>query len=963
MTFFILKYRGAMIPAFLKKLIFLLLLLYSINGFTQTIDGQDKVVLKQYSDTIKRAEVISGNVAVLAKVSAGKTALFKKEFKEDILRQLNEKWFIVKYKDSLQKGTAFTEAVYPANNNWKLSPALLFLKDSVPLSQQFLFLIGTDDCAALLQTLPASSGRFFILNVYQQKVLVVKSSLSFIRSYFFNNPHVSFIDIKQTKPREEMVINDYDNSVNAINLFFTKYPLVNGSGLTASIKENLFDTSDIDFKNRYLQTSVAGTVITTHATTMATLIGGGGNSFFTGKGIEWGCRLTSSDFANLLPDDYSSYQQNHISVQNHSYGTSIENFYGSDAAAYDQTLIDNPNLVFVFSAGNSGTLKSTTGQYAGTPYFANLTGSFKQSKNTISVGSADSFYHIPVASSKGPAYDGRIKPELVAYGNDGSSGAAAITSGTALAIQSAYALLHHDSLPANNLVKAILINSADDVFTTGPDFYSGYGNVNTYAAVKSASSGNYFKGAVAENKTDSFLIQIPEGLKSVKVTLAWNDVPAQPNAFTALVNDLDLEVQHADNGKVWLPWVLNSENDSAALLAPAQRKRDSLNVAEQVTIDNPPAGNYTIRIKGHAVEAGFLQSFAIVYNRDTADTFQFISPAAGDHFGAGSKCTFRWKQSYTKASGRLEYSLNKGSTWQLINSKVPLDSNYYSWTGPDTFAVALARMIVDNASYVSDTFSLSKQLYPQVVYSCGDSVLVTWNKFPGVQQYKILQLGQQYLENYAQTADTNYVIKNSLSPYIAVVPLVSASQPGIGSYTFNYNTQGAGCYVNNFLADLTNDNKAKLDLLLGTTAGIKSIQLQQLINNYWQTIVVLQPVAAHLSYLYDSLHSGNNFFRALITLSNGTSIISDTAAILYFKNRSFLVFPNPLPQGGQLHISSAIPDTYMLVIYDALGRKIVEQEINNATNTISTQALAKGVYFLILYSNGKQVLKSSQLIQ
>jgi hypothetical protein len=36
---------------------------------------------------------------------------------------------------------------------------------------------------------------------------------------------------------------------------------------------------------------------------------------------------------------------------------------------------------------------------------------------------------------KGPAFDGRIKPEMVAFGIDGSSGAAALVSGVAILLQ------------------------------------------------------------------------------------------------------------------------------------------------------------------------------------------------------------------------------------------------------------------------------------------------------------------------------------------------------------------------------------------------------------------------------------------------------------------------------------------------------------------------------------------------
>src|SRR5690606_23945830 len=115
-------------------------------------------------------------------------------------------------------------------------------------------------------------------------------------------------------------------------------------------------------------------------------------------------------------------------------------------------------------------------------------------------GAIDSFIQVPLLSSRGPAYDGRIKPELVAFGIDGSSGSAAVVSGIALMLQQAYKNLHHDSLPSSALVKAILINSADDTGPPHPDFISGYGNANAHKALQTISNGYLLQGAVTENE-------------------------------------------------------------------------------------------------------------------------------------------------------------------------------------------------------------------------------------------------------------------------------------------------------------------------------------------------------------------------------------------------------------------------------------------------------------------------------
>ncbi len=937
----------------------MLLLLFVLHGGKLAAQElKDDSVLRIYGNA---ANVKADSVVRLIKIKTGLKQFFKRHYQQKIIRQISDDWFIVKNNAQLLSDTSVMVAQYNAGYNWKLSPAMLRVYKSLPPKRLFTFLLQTSDSAFYTMPVFQKAGCKIVSKDELTKTIQLTASLSFVTHNLIDDPRIIFIDIKMP-PKEEMVINDYDNSVNAINLLAATYPDVTGAGLSVSVKENLFDTTDIDFAGRYLPTANSSASITTHATTMATLIGGGGNSFRTGKGVAPGSRLSSSDFANLLPDSDSSYAQYHTSVQNHSYGTSVENFYGADAVAFDQSLIAHPNLVYVFSAGNSGTLAASDGQYKNTTGFANLTGSFKQAKNGITVGSVDSFYRIPAASSKGPAYDGRIKPELVAYGNDGSSGAAAITSGTALAIQSAYGKLHHDSLPASALVKAVLVNSADDIFNEGPDYYSGYGNVNAYKAVQTINSGTYFSGNAQQNSVDSFVISIPDRIKNIKITLVWNDAPALANAYTALVNDLDLSVKKRGSNGLWLPWVLNSEPDSTTLLLPPQRRRDSLNVVEQITLSKPEKGDYEIYIKGYNVAAA-LQPYSVVFETDTTNTFQFSSPSADDHVAAGEKGIIRWRNTYENETGRLQYSTDKGASWQLIHDAVSVTQNYYAWQTPDTSVVALMRMTIGSQTYTSDTFDFSKRLLPQVVINCSDSVIVKWNALAGIHRYQIFLLGNKYLQDYATTTDTSIVITNSTSSYIAVAPVFATGRTGIKSYAFNYKTQGAGCYINNFLADLTVDDKADLQVTLGTLSGVDSVQYQQLIHNVWETLSVARSITDNrVEYVYDSLLNGINIFRAVVWV-NGSQIISHTAAITYFIGTDFIAKPNPLPQGQNLSVLSSTLVTGALVIYDVWGRKLLQQEITNANNIIRTNTLSKGVYFIIIYDNKQEVYKGKLIVE
>lgn len=958
----------------MRYLILFVAVVYTVATYAQGNTSQpDKEIIDLYSQTASVANDAfqknnpCTNSLLLIKVRTGYANAFKKQFHSKIKRQVNADWFIVDSgKETIEKNNQ-VELFFTANNLWKYSPTLLHNQSLLQQSKTFIFLVEVNSNTEFLQFISSYKTNATIISMQKDVNLFrIKTTVAYIIEQIINRSEVVSVDLKLNNPIEETVINDHDNTVNATNLFFAEYPGINGDGLTVSVKENLFDTTDIDFTGRYKPTTLGSNERTSHATTMATLIGGGGNSFFTGKGITWGCNISSSSFANLLPEPNQVYQQYGISVQNHSYGVGVENFYGSDAGAYDASMIANPSLLHIFSAGNSGNLAPTDGQYKNLPGFANLTGSFKMAKNIITVGSIDSFYNVPLLSSKGPAYDGRIKPELVAYGNDGSSGAAAITSGTASAIQSAYSHQHSGLLPANALVKAFLINSADDVFTKGPDFYSGYGNVNTYKAVKDIFSANFFSDSVHQNETKNFNITVPLNAKNLKLTLVWNDTPAQTNTFTALVNDLDLQLEQTANNTTWLPWVLNSTPNTDSLNQLPQRKRDSLNVVEQITIDDPQPGNYIIHVKGFDVASG-TQPFYIAYRWDTLNKFQFTSPAKEDHFTSGGNTIFRWMNTYDSATtGKLEYKFNNSDNWQLVSENLDLAKKYYQWNAPDTFALALARMTIGTDTYISDTFNFSKQLYPKIGFSCTDSVLIYWNKVPGITQYKIEQLGNKYLEALTVVSDTNAVIHITANsnPYIAVATVFDELHSGIKSYTFNYNTQGAGCYISNFLADINVNKNALLQLTLGTTYNVTTAQFQELTLTGWVTIQTVQPVNnATISYEDLTLHNGVNTYRASVTLSNGTILYSTTASVYFFGNNTFVMFPNPVRQYQTLTILSNNFTTNTLQIYDITGRKVMEKEISNVQENISVARLGKGIYIVIILNNNQKLFTGKLFIQ
>lgn len=751
-------------------------------------------------------------------------------------------------------------------------------------------------------------------------------------------------------PKEELTTGALDLSTNKINLVHYHYPSINGSGIHLSIKEQQFDTTDIDIKGRYFNSGMAAPTQSSHAAIMATIIAGGGNSSSFAEGAARGAVITSSDFARLLPDPDAIFNQYHILVQNHSYGTDIANYYGADAAAYDVNVWNNPVLVHVFSAGNSGTTTTTSGTYAGVNEMANITGSFKMAKNIITVGHTDSTYTIMPLSSKGPAYDGRVKPELVAFGEDGSSGAAALVSGTVAIVQQAY-YQKHNRLPTAALVKAILLNSADDVDEKGIDYTSGYGSLNADAALKAVVDNRYIEDTVTDLQTKAYYFHIPDNIAQLKFTIAWSDTAAAPSAAKALVNDIDAIVK--SNGQSWLPWVLSIAPNVDSLLQPAIRKKDTLNNVEQITVDHPPSGDYTLTITGSHI-ATAAQPFAVACQMDTVNGFEWNYPTAADIVPAANTGIVRWQ---TNISGKatIEYAVN-GGNWQTITTNADLSQQYYQWQTPDTIATALLRIHIPatNNIITSDTFVIAKPTNLQVGFNCADSFLLFWNK-QSVDQYQLYTLGDQYLQPVFVTNDTFSILKKNQFPslYYSVAPVIH-NKAALRSFTVNYTTQGVGCYVRTFLAALQN-NSAVLTADLGTIYNVAAVVFQKLAASGTEIIkTYTAPANIQLWAADTSLTRGVNRYQLLIQLTNGTIIKSNIESVYYFPDLPVIVYPNPGKQNERINIIASLPFTYSIQIFDAMGKLVQVQSLNGFTNYIPPYALAKGIYFIkIISEDGK----------
>ncbi|MEM7314883.1 MAG: S8 family serine peptidase, partial [Planctomycetota bacterium] len=265
-------------------------------------------------------------------------------------------------------------------------------------------------------------------------------------------------------------------------------------------------------------------------------------------------------------------------------------------------------------------------------------------KNTVVVGSVLDIVDDPYDSSHivassfsafGGADDGRVKPDLVANGESiysaSSSGNARYTtgSGTSPAVAgasgSAILLIEHfenelSFKPLAATTKGLLIHTASDGGNAGPDYSYGWGLINTEEAVNLVSDAalNSAGSQIAEmnfsGETVTQTVQ-SDGREPLKVTIVWTDLPGEgtsggpddlDNRTPRLVNDLDLWITGPD-GTTYFPWTLDIENP----LAPAvQTSSNHLDNVEQVLIDAPAAGSYTIHVGATSVVGP--QDFSLV---------------------------------------------------------------------------------------------------------------------------------------------------------------------------------------------------------------------------------------------------------------------------------------------------------------------------------------------------------------
>ncbi|MBK9104762.1 MAG: S8 family serine peptidase [Saprospiraceae bacterium] len=646
-----------------------------------------------------------------------------------------------------------------------------------------------------------------------------------------NTPWVSFIG---SIPHDEEVNYRAHHGERGWGLTSTLTRGLNGSGVTIGIGDggrlNLHDdlkTSIIDLSS-YAQSE--------HATQVSGIVTGAGLiDPFYGYGYAPKANVILRNFSDILWDAPQYINDFGLSLTNNSYGTSLDDCvyfgdYDGTSAGLDAMITAHPQLLHVFAAANSGGMTCS-------PYpvrYATLAGGYQPAKNVLTAGAVTNDDANAGFSSRGPADDGRLKPEVVAYGagrftttnnhqygsNSGTSFSSPATSGIATLLYQRYRQLHADSLPDAALIKNVICNAAEDLGNTGPDYTYGFGRINGVRAAEILESGHYTSVNVDQGNTITKAMTIPSGTGLVDVMLMWSDPASAPFETVTLVNDLELTVI-TPAGDTVKPWKLNYTPSGVANAAGTGA--DHINNYEQVTISTPVSGTYTLVVKGYQVPMGPQKAWLSWDVCLAGITVQ--GPIGGEVYKPGNpaapndKQYVRWDAFGTGASTfTAEYSTNGGTTWTTIASAIPANRRYQEWFPPNVPTDQLkARVTATNGMQdVSDQNAVIMAAPGSLTVPtpCRGYVQPSWSAVPGASYYRVFTIKDEILTAIDTTSGTSIVL-DDFPPDTAVWVTVS----GVFASGVNGLRARAVLVTANGGNNCSWSNDLRLDSLVALTSG------------------------------------------------------------------------------------------------------------------------------------------------
>ncbi|NOT52702.1 MAG: S8 family serine peptidase [Chitinophagaceae bacterium] len=569
-----------------------------------------------------------------------------------------------------------------------------------------------------------------------------------------------------------------------------------GDGINISIWDEVA-SQHLDFSPGRLlniQTGTAGS----HGTHVSGTMAGRGLINPLAKGMAPNATIYSYDYNGDVQVEMSVAIPAYTLISsNHSYydGQAIQCGVNGTNSAYslrarntDINLNNFPYHLHCHSAGNQQTACANG--------WTTITGTGKAAKNNIVVANITTTETISSSSSFGPMHDGRVKPEISSMGTNvfstytplnsygtisGTSMATpGITGSVALLVQR-YKQLHGDTLPASSLIKNTICNTARDLGNPGPDYKFGFGRINALAAVRILEENRYEINSITTGAVTERIISVPEGTSRLRVMLSWNDPAAAANSAIALVNNLDLSVINGTT--TTLPWKLDKNNPGSN----ATRGIDNISNIEQVTIDDPQAGDYIVRIDGIAITTGPAQEYYLTWFAEMP-SIEVIYPNGPENVSPGSSETITWDNAGVTGNQTVEYSLDNGASWVAISSTVPAATTRLAWTVPSGANTSTALIRVSSGA-LTDVSDANFKILGTVTGLngstgvCSGQVNLSWTAVANATQYDIYRLDAtagDYVLAAADVTGTSYIV-SGLTPGASIWFTIRAKNSTTGA--------------------------------------------------------------------------------------------------------------------------------------------------------------------------------------
>ena len=613
-----------------------------------------------------------------------------------------------------------------------------------------------------------------VINIYYRSNLIqikIRKTDDAVQA-IANLPFVSYVETFDPPGEREDIDGRGLQKTNMLNEATANGLKYDGSGIFIQTRDDGTVGPHIDFEGRIEQ--VGATPGGNHGDGVAGVWAGAGNLNPYNEGGATGSFMYVTDYqSNHQDTTYGLHLYRGMKVANSSYSNGCNAGYTTTTQTVDGHIWSSKTLMYVFSAGNSN--NNDCGYGAGNQW-GNITGGHKIGKNVIATANLNSTGLLQGSSSRGPASDGRIKPDMAAYGAGqistdenntyrpfgGTSAAAPSGAGIYTMLLHAYKDINNGQDAESGLIKATVMNTARDLGNVGPDFRFGWGLYNGGRAYNLLKENRYVTGTVTQGTTTNHSFTIPANVEEARIMVYWMEPEASTASAIALVNDLDMTV--TDGTTITQPLVLDETPNVTTLNAPAIPGVDNLNNVEQVRLVNPTAGTYTVNVAGSTAPFGAVEYY-VLYEYITNE-IKVTYPNGGEGLDPSRTARIHWDApgDTITNSFALHYSTNNGTSWNLITSSISGAARLYDWNVPasvtDNATVRVTRGSVSDQS--DTTFSIiGTPTNISVDTVCANGFTVSWNAVTGATAYDVMVLGDKYMDSTVTSTTTSATFPSS----------------------------------------------------------------------------------------------------------------------------------------------------------------------------------------------------------